>query len=238
MSTYPKFKGNCPRNVAKDAKYKVKSGKNEPVVALTFNTDDDERWYITTKEHPELVNMVNKVKLDISGKPYGSFYINEYKQVLVPAVGSEDYFLAGEYKEPLRFEFEGKIISGEPVDLEGHPLSPGDIWVGPHPGIPYTLCAGGDDIKYATMPRPNVEKTVKLSKSIGVENAKSVASKLQEFKGFAGGRFYVNDFCSIFTPIQEGHELNYVYVGQLDLNLWFQPVQKDLVSEYLKSNND
>ena len=229
MSTYPKFKGNCPRNVAKDAKYTVKSGKGKPVVTLIYNTGDDERWYITTEDHIELVNMVNRIKLEVNGKPFGSFYINEYKQVLVPAVGSEDYFLAGEYREPLRFEFEGKIISGEAVDLEGHPLSPGDTWVGPHPGIPYTLCAGGNDIKYTTTPSPNVEKTVKLSKAIGVDEAKTVASKIQGFKGFAGGRFYVNEFCSIFSPIQEGYEYRYVYIGRLDLDTWFPPFKIDLL---------
>jgi len=234
MSTYPKFKGNCSRNVSKDAKYTVKSGKGKPVVALTYDTEDDERWYISTEDHIDLVNMVNRVKLEVNGKPFGSFYINEFKQVLVSAVGSEDYFLAGEYREPLRFEFEGKIISGEAVDLEGQPLSLGDTWVGPHPGIRYTLCAGGNDIKYKTMPRPNVGKTVKLSKAIGIEEAKEIASKLREFKGFAGGRFYVNEFCSIFAPVQEGHELSYVYIGRLNLDSWFQPVQQDLYSEYLK----
>jgi hypothetical protein len=232
MSTFPKFKGNCPRNVAKDAKYTVKSGKGKPVIALTYNTGDDERWYITTEDHIDLVNMVNNVKLEVSGKPFGSFYINEYKQVLVPAVGSDSYFLAGEYENPLRFEFEGKVISGEPIDLGGQPISPGDLWVGPHAGIPYTLSAGGKDIKFTTVPRPNVEKTVKLSKIIGFEKAESVASKIQAFKGFAGGRFYVNEFCSIFAPIQEGYEWNYLYLGQLDLDTWFEPVQKDLLSDY------
>jgi hypothetical protein len=209
--------------VAKDAKYSVKSGKGNPVVALTFNTDDDERWYVTTEDHPELVNMVNRVKRDISGKPFGSFYINEYKQVLVPAVDSDQYFLAGKYEPPLRFEFEGKVISGEPIDLEGNPLSPGDTWVGPHPGIPYTLCAGGNDIKYTTQPRPNVEKTVKLSKVLNPEEAQKVASQISQFKGHFGGRFYVNEFCSIFAPILEGHELRYVYIGRIDLERWFPP---------------
>lgn len=221
MPTYPKFQGNCPRNVAKDAKYKVKSGKGKPVVALTYNTGDDERWYITTEDHIHLVNMVNRVKIDVSGKPFGSFYINEHKQVLVPAVGTEDYYLAGEYKEALRFEFEGKVISGEPVDLDGNPLSPGDTWVGPHPGIPYTLCAGGNDIKYTIRSRPNVEKDIKLSKIIGPEAAKEVAEKVRAFKGYQGGRFYVNDFCTIFMPIQEGWDWRYVYVGQLNLSRWF-----------------
>ncbi len=58
----------------------------------------------------------------------------------------------------LRFEFESKILSGEPIDLQSNPLSPGDAWVGPHPGIPYKLKAGGKDIEYSFSPRPNVEK--------------------------------------------------------------------------------
>lgn len=224
MSTFPIFQGNCPRNVAKDAKYSVKSGKGTPVVTLTYNTNDDERWYVTTEEHPDLVNMVNRVKIDISDTPFGSFYINEYKQVIVPAVGSNDYYLAGTYETALRFEFEGKVISGDPNDLEGNPLSVGDTWVGPHPGIPYILCAGGNDIKYTMQPRPNVEKTIKLSKVLGKEPAQKVASMISQFKGHSGGRFYVNEFCSIFAPIDEGYEWRYVYLGKLDLSTWFPKV--------------
>lgn len=221
MSKFPKFIGNCPKNVAKDAKYRIKSGEKGPVVALTFRTTDDERWYMATEEHPELVKMVNQVKLDAGQAPNGSFYINEYKQVIVPAVGSSDYWLAGKYEQALRFEFEGKIISGEPVDLEGNPLSPGDTWVGPHPGIPYILAAGGNDIKFHMQIRPNVEKEVKLSKAIGPDAAKAVAGAIRAIRGFTGGRFYVNEFGSMFTPIQEGWETNYIYVGQLDLGKWF-----------------
>ncbi len=218
---FPVFQGNCPRNVAKDAKYRVKSGEKGPVIALTYRTQDDERWYMATEDHPELVNMVNQVKLETGSAPFGSFYINEYKQVVVPATGASDYFLAGRYETPLRFGFEGKTISGEPVDLDGQPLSPGDTWVGPHPGIPYVLCAGGNDIKFTMSPRPNVQKDVKLSKTIGKEKAQAVARKLQAIKGYLGGRFYVNEFGAIFAPMSEGWDVNYVYVGQLDLDNWF-----------------
>lgn len=221
MSKFPKFLGNCPRNVAKDAKYRIKTGQAGPVVALTFRTTDDERWYMATEEHPELVKMVNQVKIDAGQAPNGSFYINEFQQVIVPAVGSTEYWLAGRYKNALKFEFEGKVISGEAVDLEGLPLSSGYEWVGPHPGIPYILTAGGNDIKYTVSPRPNVEKDIKLSKVIGSADAEAVASKIRAVKGFSGGRFYVNEFCSIFTPIKEGWETGYIYVGQLDLKKWF-----------------
>lgn len=223
MPEFPKFTGNCPKNVAKDAKYTVRLKEGKPVVALTYATSDDERWYMTTTDHPELVTMVNAVKVATSGKPNGSFYINEFNQVIVPSVGTPDYFLGGKYAQRLKFNFEGKVISGEPVNLEGTPLDPGTKWVGPRAGIPYTLAAGGNDIYFNSEPRPNVKKKVKLSKQIGPEAAANVAKLITDIKGFSGGRFYVNEFLSIFTPLQEGGELQYIYVGQLDLSNWFTP---------------
>lgn len=221
MPEFPVYHGNCPRNVSKDAKYSVRSGKTGPVIALTFCTDDDERWYMTTEKHAELVAMVNAVKTAHGAPPNGSFYINEYKQVIVPVVDSETYYLAGNYERPLRFEFEGQTLSGEPVDLSGNPLSPGHEWLGPHPGIPYVLAAGGKDIYYSSRPRPNVEKRFMLGKAIGADAALEVASQIRAVKGFAGGCFYVNEFRSIFAPVQEGFEWRYLYIGTLDLDRWF-----------------
>jgi hypothetical protein len=219
MSQFPVFQGNCPRNVRRDAKYSVKGGKNGPIIGIIYETREDERWYVSTEDHPELIKMVNNVKTFLGQPPNGSFYINEYKQVIVPAVGTENYHLAGTYEKPLKFEFEGKIISGEPVDLDGNPINPGDDWFGPHVGIPYVLCAGGNDIKYTTRPRPNVEKDIKLSNVIDKESAKSIAEKIRSCMGYEGGRFYVNEFCSIFTPIQDDDKLKYVYIGKLDSQL-------------------
>ena len=220
MSEYPVFQGNCPKNVAKDAKYSVRSGVNGPAIGIFYATTAGERWYVSSEDHPELVNMVNNVKMFLGKPPNGSFYINEYKQVIVPAVGTENYYLAGIYEKPLKFEFEGKIISGEPVDLDGNSISPGDDWYGPHVGIPYVLCAGGNDIRYKIRPRPNVIKEIKLSNVIGKESAKSVAEKIRSLKGYEGGKFYVNELCSIFAPIQADEELKYVYIGKLDLQQW------------------
>jgi hypothetical protein len=75
--SFPLFKGNCPHNVNKDAKYTVRSSKNGNVIAIVYANEDGELWYATTEEHPELVEMVNKVKIEDSGMPNGSFYINE-----------------------------------------------------------------------------------------------------------------------------------------------------------------
>jgi len=85
--------------------------------------------------------MMNDVKMTYGSGPNGPFYINEYHQVIVPVGDATKYYLAGTYDQSLRFEFEGKTISGEPIDFNGKPLRPGDKWIGPHAGIPYVLTA-------------------------------------------------------------------------------------------------
>ena len=137
MPTFPEFNGNRPGNVRKTAKYTIRSGRGGPVVAIVYEAEDDERWHPTTDDHPGLVQMVNEVKSIYSEALNGSFYINEYHQVIVPVAGDDKYYLAGHYEKPLRFDFEGKVISGEPLDLDGNPISAGSVWRGPHAGIPY-----------------------------------------------------------------------------------------------------
>ncbi len=222
MPVFPVFQGNCSGNVSKDAKYHVRSSKRNLVVALVYQTDQDERWYPSTDQHPDLVRMVNDVKTAYGDAPNGSFYINEYKQVIVPVLSTGLYYLAGKYEQPLRFAFEGHTLSGEPFDLDGNPLSPGDEWVGPHPGISYVLSPKrGMDIRYTIRPRPDVEKDIRLTKAIGSDAAQRTIEQVRAVKGFAGGRFYVNEFCSMFAPLQEGKELRYVYLGKLDLSAWY-----------------
>lgn len=222
---FPPYQGNRPNNVRKAAKYQIRSRGGNFVVAITYEAEEGERWYPSTDQHPELVKMVNDVKTTHGVAPGGSFYINEYHQVIVPVVGGgSDYFLAGEYVKPLRFEFEGKVISGEAVDLQGQPLSPGSEWKGPHAGIPYTLSAGGNDIYFTFSPRPDLEKKVKLSAQIGSELAASAATPIRNIAGHSGGRFYVNEFGCIFKPLSTSHGIQYVYAGKIDLARWFKKV--------------
>ncbi len=221
MNTYPVFKGNWPTNVKKDAKYSIRTENNAPVITIIYEGEDEEIWKPSTEDHPQLIKMVNDVKIAQGGQPNGSFYINEYHQVIVPVVGDDKYFLAGEYSEPLRFNFEGKVISGEPLDFDQEPLKAGSKWIGAHAGIRYILTAGGKDIYYKYSPRPQVEKKVRLSKKIGDDEAAKVAARIRGVLGFEGGRFYVNEFHCIFSPILTGKTWEYLYIGQLDLEQWF-----------------
>ena len=98
------FRGNRPGNVNKAAKYTVvhRAGTTgEFDIRLIWQVDRYERALLTTGEHPRLVGMVNAVKQEVNGVPGGAFYINEHKQVIVPA-GSE-YYLAGTYDTLLVF---------------------------------------------------------------------------------------------------------------------------------------
>jgi hypothetical protein len=223
MAGFPVFTGNCPRNVSKDAKYGVGHDKRTRAlgVGLTYSTSDDALWHMTTVEHPELMAMVNAVKVQHGDRPHGPFYINEFKQVIVPVGNPVQYYFAGKYEAPLRFRYNGRTISGEPIDQSGKPLQPGDRWTGPHAGIPYVLTATGADIYYKRWPQPEVEQRVKLSTKRGKSTAVQVARLLSLLKGSSGGRFYVNEFCCVFSPVSDGDVLEYLYFGQIDLNCWF-----------------
>ena len=213
-----RFKGNCPRSVAKDAKYAVRLDHGRYVVGLVYRAAENERWYPVTSEHALLAEMVNAVKTNATGTPGGAFYINEFNQVIVPTAGEEEqYYLAGEYVRPLSFEFEGHILSGRPPDG----LLPGDEWTGVHPGIPYVLAAGGKDIYYETQPRPRVIKRVQLSEVRSPNDAQRMTKWIAQVKGGSGGRFYVNEFRAVFAPLGTTN-LHYAYVGLLDdLDAWF-----------------
>jgi hypothetical protein len=222
---FPLFGGNCPKNVSRDAKYAVRSGPDGPEVALLYEANNGERWYATTHAHDQLVEMVNAVKVTYGLAPNGPFYVNEYGQVIVP-VADGKYYLAGEYEDPIEFLFEQNILSGRGVDLAGRDLDPGDEWVGPHPGIPYVLKAGGADVYYELEPRPNVRRRVHLSDDVGTDAARAFASRIQTVKGWQGGRFYVNEWREIFAPLSERDGLRYLYVGHLEHDdPWFSKPQ-------------
>ena len=217
-----RFKGNCPAVVNKDAKYRIVSENGEFVVGIEYRTDFGEIWSPTDKKHIKLVEMVNSVKVEAQSIPGGQFYINEYRQVIVPT--KKGYFYAGEYHEDLIFSFEGKRISGNGTDLEGKPLSIGDEWIGTHAGIPYILNAGGADISFEVQVRPKVKLKKVLSKEAGIERAAKLANRISGVIGhFQGGRFYINEFRQMFKPLNSEYGIKYIYLGALNHDdPWFK----------------
>ncbi len=208
-----KYEGNCPSNVSRDAKYSVRQENGIYVVGMLYETDEGERWYPTTNKHQRLVDLVNAVKTETNGTPGGPFYINEWRQVIVPAGRPVEYYYAGDYVTDLEFEFECKTISGKAQDFDGGPLRPACKWTGPHVGIPYVLAAGGRDIYYEKTIRPKVTKKDKLSAHVGEEQAAALTRKIVAIAGFNGGRFYINEHRQLFKP--QGNPVEYIYVGSL-----------------------
>lgn len=216
MDSFTIYDGNWPSNVNRDAKYSVRKEAGEYVVGIEYRTDTGEKWYPTSDEHSGLVEMVNRIKIEKNSALGGQFYINEFRQVLVPAGRPVLYYYAGEYAHDLIFDFEGYRLSGQPVTLSGDPLKPGERWEGPHAGIPYKLKAGAKDISYDKELRPKVKQEICLSEIVGVERANTLAAKIGSIIGFDGGRFYINEFNQFFTGFP------YTYIGKLERDEpWF-----------------
>jgi len=234
-----KFIGNCPSNVSKDAKYSLRHFQNELGVGLVYEFEDEEIWRPVNHQHPKLVEMVDTIKTEVNGASGGQFYINEFRQVIVPAGESITNYYAGEYHEDLEFIVDEYTLTGKPINLNGNKLFPGDTWEGPHPGIPYILEAGGKDIRYEYDLTEDRTRRVKLSKKVGTENASQTAKKIASVKGPQGGRFYINEHRSMFTPLESNNGWGYIYIGQLnDKDPWFEKGDYEYLDVLEEVHND
>lgn len=90
-----------------------------------------------------LVDAVARAKRHLGGEGGGSFLINEYGKVLVPASdGGGQRFLAGRVNG--RLLFENPFLREEPIDLsDDESLENGDPWKLPYIGIPCHLHRAG-----------------------------------------------------------------------------------------------
>ena len=212
------FEGNIPANVSKDAKYSVKREQGKWAIQLLYRLNNlGEKALLATRDHPELVKMVNAVKDEIVGQPGGAFYINEFRQVLVPAANGKEYYCAGRYEDLLIFDFEGKTISAVPETLE-----PGTAWEGPHVGIPYTLTAGAKDVKFERRRGQRIS-TELLSGHTSAHEARLLTRRLEQIKGSSGGTIYINERRHFFAPIATDEGVAYQYLASLgDGDPWFK----------------
>jgi hypothetical protein len=209
------YRGHAPSNVSKDAKYTVTA---DGEVRLTYRVDTRTKELLTTGKHPKLVKMVNAIKNELNGTPGGVFYINEFGDVLVPGQARGTCHWAGHFDGKLEFDFGGAVISSQaPEDLD-----PGDRWPGPHPGVPYVLCAGGRDLRYKRRDGTRVTE-VHLSGEVGENAAIETSSRIAEVKGTSGGRFYINERCELFGPVASNDYEHFVYIGHLEDSAWFDP---------------
>ncbi len=219
---------NRTTSVVRQGKYRVSHRTGQPVVEVVIETADDERIYASTNAHPELVAMVNAVKQEAGFGQGGQFYVNEFRQIIVPATdGMGDkmvgYYYAGEYTRDIILGLDGLEFSGRPIDEKGQLLTPGDSWSGrPRPGICYKLKAGGADIEFTLEVSPGRERIHRLSRYVGAAAAHRTAAKIAAIKGNRGGRFFVNEFRSLFCPVHESDLTDWKFIGILtEEDPWF-----------------
>ncbi len=209
------YRGHVPSNVSKDAKYTVTA---DGEVRLTYRVDTRTKELLTTGRHPHLVKLVNVIKQELNGLPGGVFYINEFGDVLVPGKVRGTCHWAGHFDGKLQFDFGGSGISSQAPEH----LNPGDRWPGPHPGVPYVLCAGGRDIRYQHRDGNRLTE-VRLSDQVGEAAAQKTSSRIAQVKGTAGGRFYINESREFFGPVATNDYEHFVYIGHLEESAWFDP---------------
>jgi len=112
---------------------------------LVWETDTGVAW-CRAIECPATVGVADAVaraKRQAGGEGGGSFLIDEYGRVIVPASdGGGRRFLAGRING--RLLFENPFLPDEPIDLgDAKVLQNGDPWTRPYVGIPYNLHRGG-----------------------------------------------------------------------------------------------
>lgn len=233
------YRGVWPQNVSRLAKYGLRFVDGVWKVTVLYDAGDGLRFLAVEGGSANIIEQINAVKVALGNPPGGAFYVNEYRHIVVPVKGDSDsgtgshYYGAGRLHTDLVFDFEGKTLTTRPVRQDGSPLHPGEKWVGPRPGVPYVLSAGGGDVYYETPAltdaeppeiRPRMIRKVQLSKVLNDAGATArAATTVAGVRGHQGGRFYVNEHGAAFTPVGagDGNGLDYIYCGQIDRRYWF-----------------
>lgn len=167
-----------------------------------------------------LASSVNAGKTLLGGTPGGSFMINEYGQILVPAPTPSDARVAivGECSGPL--EFLNSAAGCGTVDLaDDSALNVGDIWDRPYIGVPYQLShrselyfwEGADDGGRKLLPR---------AQDTGLIGA------LRALRGYGAVRFLATYGGLVLTKVPVGswpdERWEPRYVGHIDFGQWFR----------------
>ena len=213
-----------------DRKYHVKRHRNRWTVMVLYRPLGElaYAWLPTQLPCLELVAAVNRVALRYHGRLGGSFYFNEYDHVLKPIWADERVELryVGDFPQcRFRFRLFDRVWDSRPPHLSGKTLSVGDDWVGPRCGIPYWLQVLSNRRGFRIY-RPTVlqseDEFVEVRHreylDFHCRRYKRLAKAVWKAKGRHGGRFYVTEAGSVWTPYWQGPERTdwgYRYVGWL-----------------------
>lgn len=168
-----------------------------------------------------LVNAVARAKRQAGGEGGGSFLINEYGKVLVPASeGGGQRFLAGRLNGTLLFE--NPFLPDVPIDLGNNELlENGDPWKLPYIGIPYHLHRAGHIYFY--------KQDESGGRSIyPPQQDYELIRAIRNVRPYGPVRILVNPAGLVLTKVPSGiHPQSEdcwqpVFVGSINPNLWFE----------------
>ena len=169
----------------------------------------------TTRSWTDLVEAINDVAREHTGQRGGTFYVNEFKQVIKPVGTSQvtDIYV-GEYPD-LHFQFDcsGQIIDNSDVSS----LSVGDDWPHQKVGIRYHYSANRRQVFYR-LEQGNVIRRIPIAVP------KSFEAGLWQAKDHSGGQFYINEHGHAFAPKAHDPTGPDVYIGSIDVTNgdWFE----------------
>ena len=168
-----------------------------------------------------LATAVVAAKREMGGMEGGSFQINEFGQVLVPATdGGGHRMLAGRAYGSLRFEDPrngGTFTLGNDSGL-----STGDPWRLPYVGIPHNLSRRGELYFWR-------EEGGWGEKENPPRQDSSLVSALRSIRRYGAMRFLVNPEGVILTkasgtlePWDSDEDWEAIYVGRVNMDAWFE----------------
>lgn len=168
----------------------------------------------------ELADAVGRAKRHAGGDGGGSFLINEFGQVLVPASdGKGQRFLAGHLNG--RLLFENPFDPDDVIDLgDCSHLQPGDPWKLPYVGIPYNL-NGRSQIYFYELNSDGG------SPVFPPRQDQSLIQAFRRIRRTGAVRFIVNHAGLVLTKCPNGEQWSAdeswqpVFVGQINRSLWF-----------------
>lgn len=223
----------------KDRKYHVRYQGGTWNVAVLYRFPDDfaQAWLFSETENPELVAAVNRVAKEWNGQKGGSFYFNEFNQVLKPVYGDGMVELryVGEFPgAEFRFRIGPFDWSNRPPHDLARVLKPGHDWLGPRCGIPYWIGRpnepGGFPRIYRSVVTQSEDEFVQIQYREHLDRYSPgygpLAHAIWLAKGKSGGKFYLTEAGSIWAPYRASggvRDWRYRYVGHLwdCVDRWF-----------------
>ena len=217
------WNGRYARVPGETTVFHAKSVDGVPTVVLLWDTEGERRTChaLDGRDVRHLAANVVRAKREMGGRQGGSFQINEFGQILVPASdGGGRRRLVGEAQGSLRFEDPSRDRRFTLADCAG--LTAGDPWRLPYVGMPFHLHRQGrvyhwaeDDVHGGPeyLPHPN-DELVRI---------------LRRLRGRRAIRFLVNPERIVLTKrppegrmYSSEEDWEPIFVGNLDLSRWFE----------------